>query len=89
MYCYAAFPSLLATKHTPKLEVLDEIYTICSVTRYAAEPYGRILQGSEQNWLHGQSNKNTGVLCAGQETEKKHQKKAGNVPPPKWPFKRF
>lgn len=49
-------------------EVLDEIYTICSVTRYAGEPYGRILQGSEENWLHGQSKKNTGVLCAGQET---------------------
>ena len=72
-----------ATKHTPKLEVLDEIYTICSVTRYAGEPYGRILQGSEQNWLHGQSKKNTGVLCAGQETEKKTPKKSGKRSPPK------
>lgn len=49
-------------------EVLAETYTICSVTRYTGEPYGRILQGSQENWLHGQSKKNTGVSCAAQET---------------------
>ena len=48
-------------------QVLDETYTICSVTRYTGEPYGRILQGSEENWLHGQFKMNTGVSCAAQD----------------------
>jgi hypothetical protein len=49
-------------------QVLAETYTICSVTRYTGEPYGRILQGSQENWLHGQSKKNTGVSCAAQDS---------------------
>ena len=48
-------------------QVLSDTYTICSVTRYTGEPYGRILQGSQENWLHGQSKKNTGVSCAAQD----------------------
>ncbi|CAE7244822.1 unnamed protein product [Symbiodinium pilosum] len=48
-------------------EVLEESYTVCSITRYTGQPYGRILQGSEGNWLHGQSAGKAGVTCSGQD----------------------
>ncbi|CAE7232846.1 unnamed protein product [Symbiodinium sp. CCMP2592] len=47
-------------------EVLQETYSICSITRYTGKPYGRILQGSEGNWLHGHVAGKSGVSCEGQ-----------------------
>lgn len=51
-------------------QILERNSTVCSVTRYTGEPYGRILQGSEFDWLQGQHDKKTGVACAAQETPK-------------------
>mmetsp|Transcript_93396 Transcript_93396/g.166129 ORF Transcript_93396/g.166129 Transcript_93396/m.166129 type:complete len:2142 (+) Transcript_93396:117-6542(+) len=45
-------------------QILDERYTICSITRYWGSPHGRILQGSETDWLHGHSLGKAGVACS-------------------------
>ena len=36
-------------------------FTICSLTRYTGVTFGRILEGTNNNWLHGHWNGNRGV----------------------------
>ena len=41
--------------------VIQSVFTMCSVTRYTGGAKGRILQGSNTNWLHGHDHGKAGV----------------------------
>lgn len=49
--------------------VLGEVFTLCSVTRYAGGTRRRILEGKDTNWLHGHWNGQAGsIFYAGFKT---------------------
>jgi hypothetical protein len=45
--------------------VLDEVFTLCSVARYAGGTRRRIIQGKTSNWLHGHWQREAGVILYG------------------------
>ena len=42
-------------------DILPEVYTICTMTRYNGDTRGRILTGTRSNWLHGHWNSGAGI----------------------------
>eukprot|EP00931_Biecheleriopsis_adriatica_P036495 TRINITY_DN21019_c2_g1_i1.p1 TRINITY_DN21019_c2_g1~~TRINITY_DN21019_c2_g1_i1.p1 ORF type:complete len:2152 (+),score=426.31 TRINITY_DN21019_c2_g1_i1:129-6584(+) len=47
-------------------DVLESTYSLCSASRYTGDKKRRILQASQDDWLHGHSAGKAGVVCSGQ-----------------------